>query len=428
LRKNASSNQAVADNNTYFIHFHADDHSERNASLAPAYSPLAGTLSGVKWHVQSSTEPGIHAERADLFDSSASENLGSSYVTGNDAGCKVWAPSALSTSDYVPRYTGSCRDGRAQGKGRLEWLLRYAELKPKAIWDGYFENGVFTGNQPSIGHIDPMPGDQYLVRLGSLNGGGQLTLVDTSPQTEPMVLCPARSLAISLDSATATDDDAVKLAMQSAARRYRLVCSAALGNPLLEAYDVPIEINDKGRIPQSIARARMDWPGSEISAYTNSASDAVRAKQRSSAAEDRLAKSHAQFDSFSRQNGIASWVTAAQLDANPFKYEGKLVGIVVAMSRMLTRDRALVDNGTRDAGGTVQIEGITPDFPDRDHPVLVAARVGKRLAVQEAGGEEYTTIQKVAVLPCSLSDCSDLLGWQRGPNRIKWGDPYSPAS
>jgi hypothetical protein len=357
-----------------------------------------------------------------------SESLGSSYIAANDAGCKVWAPSSLSTSDYLARYTGGCRDGRAQGKGKLEWLLRYAELKPKALWDGYFENGVFTGERPSIGRIDPMPGDQYLVRLGSINGGAQLTLVDTSPQTGPMALCPARSLAISLDPATATDDDAVKRAMQSAAQRYRLVCPAALGNPLLEAYDVPIDINEKGRIPQPIARARMEWPGSDISAYNNSASDALRAKQRMTVAQDRLQKSHEQFDAFSRRNGITSWVTAQQLDANPFKYEGKVVGIVIAMNRMLTRDRALVDNGNSDGAGTVQLEGITPEFPDRQHPVLIAARVGKRVAVQEAGGEQYTSVEKLALLPCSLSDCSDLLGWQRGANRIQWGDPYSPSS
>jgi hypothetical protein len=360
--------------------------------------------------------------------SAHSESLGSTYVVANEAGCKVWAPSSLSTSDYVPRYSGACKNGRAEGKGRLEWLLRYAELKPKAVWEGYFENGVFTGDKPGIGHIDPMPGDQYLVRLGSLAGGGQLTLIDTSPQTGPMVLCPARSLAISLDPATATDDDAVKRVMQTAAERYRMVCSAALGNPLLEAFDVALEINEQGRIPQSIARARMQWPGTEISAYNNSASDALRAKQRQSAAQDRLEKSHEQFDAFSRQNGISTWVTAQQLDANPFKYEGKVVGIVVSMNRMLTRDRALVDNGTREAGGTVQIEGVTPEFPDRDHAVLIAARVGKRTAVPEAGGEQYTTIQKVALLPCSASDCSDLLGWQRSTNRIKWGDPYVPGS
>jgi hypothetical protein len=273
-----------------------------------------------------------------------------------------------------------------------------------------------------------MPGDQYLLRLGPLSGGGQLTLIDTSPQTGPMVLCPARSLAVAIDPASATDDDAVKHAMQAAAQRYRMVCSTALGNPLLEAYDVAIEINDQGRIPQSIARARMEWPRNEIPAYNNSASDALRAKQRQSAAQDRLAKSHEQFDAFSRQNGIATWVTAQQLDANPFKYEGKVVGMVVTMNRMLTRDRALVDNATDEAPGTVQIEGITPDFPDRDHAVLVAARVGKRIAVPEAGGAQYTTILKMALLPCSSSDCSDLLGWQRGANRIKWGDPYSPSS
>ncbi len=192
-----------------------------------------------------------------------SESLGATYVSANEGGCKVWAPSALSTSDYVPRYTGACKDGHAQGKGRLEWLLRYAELKPKAIWQGYFENGVFTGDQPSLGRIDPMPGDQYLLRLGPLSGAGQLTLIDTSPQTGPMVLCPARSLAVAIEPASATDDDAVKHAMQAAAQRYRMVCSTALGNPLLEAYDVAIEINDQGRIPQSIARARMEWPKNE---------------------------------------------------------------------------------------------------------------------------------------------------------------------
>ena len=352
------------------------------------------------------------------------ENPGSSYVTAAPSGCKVWAPSGLATSDYVPHYTGACKEGRADGKGKLEWLLRYAELKPKAIWEGYFENGVFVGDQPSIGHIDPMPGDQYLVRLGSLKGGGQLTLVDTGPQTGPMLFCPAHSLAIFMDGITSSDDDAVKRVMQTAAQHYRVVCPSSLGNPLLEAYDVPIAINDKGRIPIPIARARMEWPGTEISAYNNSAADAARAKQRQTAAQDQVMKSEEEFNTFSRQNGISTWVTANQLDANPFKYEGKVVGIVVALNRMLTRDRALVDNATHEGAGTVQIEGITPEFPDREHPVLIAGRVGKRVAVPEAGGEQYTTVQKLATLPCALSDCGDLLGWQRSSNRIKWGEPY----
>jgi len=42
------------------------------------------------------------------------------YVAADAKGCMVWAPSVLSKEEYVPRYAGGCRDGHAEGKGKVE--------------------------------------------------------------------------------------------------------------------------------------------------------------------------------------------------------------------------------------------------------------------------------------------------------------------
>ena len=141
--------------------------------------------------------------------------------------------------------------------------------------------------------------------------------------------------------------------------------------------------------------------------------------------------SRRQFDAFTVKNGITAWVTTQQLDENPFKFEGKVVGVVVVLDRMATRDTAVVGSGLdSDGGGDVQLHGVTPDFPGKEHTVLMAVKVGKREPAADTpanSGLQYTGVTRVDSFLCQKEGCYDLLGWMRGPNRIVWGEAYQPG-
>jgi hypothetical protein len=63
----------------------------------------------------------------------------------------------LGQYDYALRYRGDCKNGRADGKGKAEWLYRFAEMKVKASWEGDFRNGVFLDGQKIKGKVEPVP-------------------------------------------------------------------------------------------------------------------------------------------------------------------------------------------------------------------------------------------------------------------------------
>ena len=88
---------------------------------------------------------------------------------GTDATCRVHGPSRLvsggdsGTSDYVPHYTGECRNGVAHGQGRLEWRMRWTPGRTRAVWEGRFIDGVFVGNQP-VDHVTALAGGHGAAR------------------------------------------------------------------------------------------------------------------------------------------------------------------------------------------------------------------------------------------------------------------------
>jgi hypothetical protein len=354
------------------------------------------------------------------------------YVAANAQGCQVWQPPQLHAPDFIPRYTGACKDGMASGKGHLEWINKFASMRVSATWDGYFHDGVYAGPKPFDHRIEPEDrSNEYLVHLGPVAGGDVIVFASNTRDGE-MDLCGANMLGVSLNAKTpATDDAAVKQAMIDAAHSLGEYCATTPHLTVqVNAYAEPFKIDAHGTRTLQIADARLDWSTHQLSGYSNQASAAVRGQQRQSAQMAKLADERKRFDDFTRHNGITAWVTTTQLDTNPFKYEGRTVGIVVQLDRMVTRDTALVD-GDADGGGTpVQLHGITPDFPDRSHAVLLAVKVGRRepLAGDKNTDAAFTSVAKLDSFVCTREDCDDLLEWQRGADRIHWGDPYTPSN
>jgi hypothetical protein len=351
------------------------------------------------------------------------------YVDDLDQRCQAWAPSLLGQRDYALRYSGGCKNGRAEGKGKAEWLYRYAEMKVKATWEGEFRNGVFLDGQKIKGTVEPAPGDRYVVAMGTVPGA-DVFFVSRSPQDGPMALCHVDQVALlagpKLDM---TDDSAVHGVMEAGIRAYQSACPKDGSRyPNVGVFTEPIKPRPNGMLPNAAAVARYDSDNGKLGSYSNNAAEKARqAKQQAEYAKQQE-EARKQFMAFSRKNGIVAWVTAQQLDENPFRWEGKTVGLVVRTDRMLARDAALVQNGFGDWWPALQLKGITPDFPDSRRSVLLAATVGKRERLADASDKDtatFVTVRHVDSRACERSACGDWLNWARGNDDLVWGEPFN---
>ena len=345
------------------------------------------------------------------------------YLAADAKECKVWGPSTLAAGDYIPHYTGPCVKGFAEGKGKVDWMFRYSEGRTKASWSGAFRHGVYIGDQTLSGEPVPMGGDRYLMPVGKITGG-TLAVVATSPQDGNANLCNADSINVEVATSVAqSDDDAMKKVFGAVAERYGQLCKQFRGLRL-QAFNVPMQVDDNGRLPQPFAEARLDQGGTP-GGYSNHLADQARQKARQADAAKNQLEARKMFDAFSRSNHVTAWVTTEQLDKNPFKYEGQVVGVIVRMDRMLTRDTAVVRSGMQGYGSEILLQSITPDFPGEEHTVLLAAKVGKREPLPDGGGT-FTALAKVDTRPCTRDGCSDWLVWLHNSDPFNWGEPYKP--
>lgn len=352
------------------------------------------------------------------------------YVAANAQGCKIWAPLQRPSPNYKPQYSGACKEGFASGKGHVDWVNTYASNRITDTWDGYFVNGVFVGSITVAATIDPQPNsNEYWLHLGALPSGA-LVLVARTNDKGVIDLCSGPTIALTANARLSlTDDTVVQHAMSDAAARVLPLCKTGFTNiSQVNVYNVPYQLDAGRHYPQSIAAARIDWPNLQPTSYNNSASATLHQQQRFAAADAQFAAAHKRFDDFTEHNHITSWVTAEQLDANPFKYQGKIVGIIVQLSRMLSPNVGLVSGAIDDDGGSVQLHDINPDFPDNSHSVLLAVRVnGRESLVGDSGPPQYTGVTRIDSLTCSQQSCYDWTSWARGKIRIPWGDPYTPT-
>jgi hypothetical protein len=349
------------------------------------------------------------------------------YTDDVDGRCQAWAPSMLGQRDYALRYHGGCKNGRADGKGKAEWLYRYAEMKVKATWEGEFRNGVFLDGQKIKGGVEPVQGDRYVVDMGTVNGA-DVQFISRSPQDGPMELCKVDQVALVLGAKiNAADDDAVKRVMADGAALYRKACPNGK-NLRVGVFTEPVKPRSNGMLPNPMANARVDDETGNLSGYSNeAAAKAQQEKQRAEFAQ-KQEETRKLFNEFSRKHNLAAWVTAQQLEENPFRWEGKNVGVVVRLDRMLTKDAALIRSGLRDWGPSLQLTGITPDFPESRRSVLLAAKVGKRERLADSndnGSATFTTLRAIDSRVCERDACGDWFIWARGNRDMVWGEPFS---
>ncbi len=352
----------------------------------------------------------------------------SGFTDDLDGRCQVWAPSMLGQRDYALRYRGGCKNGRAEGKGKAEWLYRYAEMKVKASWEGEFRNGVFLDGQKVKGSVEPYAGDNYVVAMGNVPGA-ELFYISRSAQDGPLELCRVDQIALVLGSKVdVTDDTAVQRVMEAGIKAYQNDCSKGSRYPNVGIFTEAIKARPNGMLPNPVANARYDSDNNRLNGYSNDAANKARQARQQAEFGQKQDDVRKQFNAFSSKHGISAWVTAQQLEENPFRWEGKTVGVVVRLDRMLTRDTALVRGALRDWGPGLQLRDITPDFPDSRRSVLLAARVGKRERLpedNEQNAASFVTLNHIDSKTCERSGCSDWFIWARGDRELVWGDPYT---
>ena len=306
----------------------------------------------VVWMLSAVAACGMHAQ-----------SVAKGYVKADPAGCQVWAPSMFQGDDHVARYTGGCKGGFADGKGKVEWTTPAAGTRVMAMWDGNFRSGIFTGDRVVSFSITPVGGDDYMVDWGKVRGG-ELIEIATGQQTGGMELCRAEYLGVRLaPEAVVADDDVMKNAMKSAVARFEELCPKAAYRVDIGTYNTDMEWHTTNFRAEPTAHASVMLGTTELEQYVNKAATTTRQKDRQGAFEAEREAGHQAFDAFSAKNKIAAWVTTEQLERNPFKYEGKVVGVVVKLDKMLSRDTALVSRERRTAMARSSCVALRPTSP-----------------------------------------------------------------
>jgi hypothetical protein len=169
-----------------------------------------------------------------------------------------------------------------------------------------------------------------------------------------------------------------------------------------------------GRIGgDTIASATVDQSGRIISL-----DDSVRRQMREAAMlEKAKVDSKARFDEFAARQHISAWPKASAVEANPFAFEGKVIGLYLEFQTMMSAGRGIfrVDEA---GGGGVGIFMVVSGVPTMEftikHEVILAGRVlGKeQIKVPILGDVLVPHLKFVAEHHCQELDCDDFLRWR----------------
>ena len=93
------------------------------------------------------------------------------WIKAQGSGCQVWSDEEM--SDEVVTWSGSCKDGKAKGKGKLTWT---EGGKPAGSYEGFMEGGKLNGP----GKLEYMTTDgavqvEAIFKDGDVDGGGLFT-------------------------------------------------------------------------------------------------------------------------------------------------------------------------------------------------------------------------------------------------------------
>lgn len=355
-----------------------------------------------------------------------------------DSACRVHGPSRLvsggdsGTSDYIAHYVGECRDGMAHGEGRLEWRYRWTPGKTRAVWEGRFVDGVFVGSQP-VEHVAPLSGDRFLIPLGYA-GEQRVSLISRSGQLEPLVMCDidrvvveaGMGMAVERGNDTAPDlsrDDVVKPMLEVAASLVHAQCPD-VDEAVFELYEREFEFGPNGNWPSNaiaIARFVALASGSgTFASYSNTLGAKAKQEARMAERRDLLRRNQERFVAFTRKHQLASWLKTDHVDRNPFAWQGRRVGMLLRLERMIDPEHALMAQATNAAGSSIVLGGVTPDTFRKPAAAVVVQIDSERVTVN-GFHQPVSSARLIASEPCDDAACAM---WAAGDgNGIAWGEP-----
>lgn len=345
--------------------------------------------------------------------------------------CRVHGPSRLAstgdsgTSDYIPHYTGECRNGVAHGQGQLEWRMRWTPGRNRAVWEGRFVDGVFVGTQ-SVDHVAALPGDRYLILLAD-DRARRVWLVSRSGQFDPVSVCDIDRVVLDANPAAKRaalepgDDAKVRALIDAAAKRVVAHCPETT-ELLFEVYEHAFRLGPNDNWPtDAFATARVsgfDSGDAAIADYSNQVSDRARQAQR---VGDRAARLQAQSDhvrAFATTHAIAAWLTSTEVDRNPYAWQGQRIGMLLRLDRMIDANTAVAVQATHRDSGFVVVTGITPTTLSGPATALALDVEAERVTLS-GFAQPLAQVRLIAAEPCSDGDCSAWLGG------ITWGQPLT---
>lgn len=120
---------------------------------------------------------------------------------------------------------------------------------------------------------------------------------------------------------------------------------------------------------------------------------------------------------FAAEQRAATWLSATQIDRNPYLWQGKRVGVVVRLQRMLDPANALVRQLGDDTGPVFVLGDVMPETFRQTAVIAVAEVDAERTSVR--GHEQpLSSARLVATFPCTEAECYN---WLNGD--VGWGQP-----
>lgn len=366
------------------------------------------------------------------------------FVTSIDAAaCSVWGTWSLGDNKQALRYQGPCVKGKAEGRGKAQWLnpyrLKDGKEEADATWEGNFRQGVFIGEQTFKGKLDAWRSNLVLSERGNV-GEARAWWVHRAPSQGPVKLCEIERVALLVhEGFNLEDDNLVQARMRTA---QEAVVAACPSNAPFRATDVvfwraPLVADEKGQEPVVLAKGSVvldNGKPADIRGYRNDASAAVRQKQADAERTAKRNQSRQAFHRFSAEQQVQAWLTTSQADKDPFKWSGKTVALTVKLERMLSPSVAWVIDADRSGYRytPMLLKGVNSDaFGKHDIAVVVGQIDGRKKAADlgVSGSNdslEASTLNVVHARPCEQRQCMDWLGWDVH-KEMTWGEPFKAA-
>lgn len=400
------------------------------------------TAAAIEATAPSPSEPALIAQAQPNPDASEPEPplTQAGFLRDARNGCRVWVPAWLRGGRFELDWSGPCEAGRANGEGVATIKVMPQDHTPRVL-RGHFRDGVFLGDKPFANEMVKLPMGDFLIAIP--NGGligAEFWIHQIFGSDAAVELCDRNTqtvIAVAPAHLSATDEAAVKRFLGQAALAFRGVCATA---SRVRVQVVPFNYNRAIDVNRTVFRpeiASAEVYGlaegkTELTSYRNDAAAAEERKHRAERSQQRreeysahAARTRDAFKAFTAQAGIASWVKAEQVEANPFRWQNKVVGLRVDFLRMVSASMALVAG---EKGDRLLLTGVPIDLFSGPAMVVIAGRVGARLATQvpERDGSTRTmSLVQLALVkahPCAAKGCMDLFEWLgHDYEKFPWG-------